>query len=251
MNDHSILWGRAPEALSRFKKTFTRKSAPSGRVPRRIRNPARVEARRFQLGRAALELFESKGYHATTISDIARRAGVSVGTVYQYTPDKEGLLKFVLMDIMEAYAREIPRAVAGIDDPLLALRAAIRSYCEVVAVRHRAGLLGYQEGKSLKPRHRKLMMAQELATNQLLARCIESCIEAGLFRRLNVELMTYRIIMIAHAWALKAWHLHRIISLDGYIEDNVEFLFSGALSAAGRRRYSKLRLVSPLTSKPT
>jgi len=244
MNDHSILLDRPPPALRSAKRKASSKRRAPGRKPR-TRNQKRIDVRSFQIGKAALELFESKGYHDTTISDIANRAGVSVGTIYCYAPDKEGVLNMVLTDILDAYAREVPRALEGITEPLLALRAAIRAYCEVVARRHRAGLLGYQEGRSLKLAHRKQMMQRELETNVLIANCIERCIAAGHFRSMNVELMTYRIIMIAHAWALKAWHLHSITDLNSYVEDNIEFVFSGALTAAGRRRYRKLGFEVP------
>ena len=237
--------GRPPEALAGARRKPAPKRAATAKAKPRPRNQKRIDARSFQIGSAALDLFESRGYHATTISDIARQAGVSVGTIYQYAPDKEGVLKMVLFDILEAYAREIPKALEGVADPLLAMRAAIRAYCEVVAVRHRASLLGYQEGKSLKLVHRRQWMALEHDTNQLIARCVEQCIERGHFRALDVELMTYRIIMIAHTWALKAWHLHRVTTLDRYIEDSIEFVFSGALTAAGKRHYRRLGFELP------
>ncbi|MDY0038299.1 MAG: TetR/AcrR family transcriptional regulator [Zoogloea oleivorans] len=248
MNDHSFFMRRPPASLGDIERKSALRPAKvqaKKTTGQRVKNPGRVEARVFQIGKAALELFENKGYHATTISDIAKRAGLSVGTIYQYAPDKEGVLKLVLMDILDAYAREIPKALEGVDDPLLALREAIRSYCGVVAVRHRAGLLGYQEGKALKPGHQKLMMERELETNRLVSECIERCIEAGDFRPMNVELMTYRIILIAHGWALKAWHLHKITDLDTYVADNIEFIFCGALTKAGRRRYKALGFELP------
>ncbi|WP_044639970.1 TetR/AcrR family transcriptional regulator [Risungbinella massiliensis] len=41
---------------------------------------------------AALELFIRKGYHATSISDIAKQAGISKGLLYNYFKGKEELL---------------------------------------------------------------------------------------------------------------------------------------------------------------
>lgn len=204
------------------------------------RRQQQISARRYQIGAAAMELFEAKGYHATTMSEIADRAGISVGLIYQYAPDKEGVLFLVLSDILEAYARELPKDLQGVDDPLLAMRAAIFSYCRVVAMRSRAGMLGYREGKSLTREHQEWMKERELKTNGLIEGCISACIEAGYFRPLNVELMTYRIIMVAHTWALKSWRLSRIVSLEEYIADNIDFLFAGALTAAGRRRCRRL-----------
>ncbi len=40
---------------------------------------------------AALELFSRKGFHGTTIAEVAKRAGVGVGTIYQHFKSKEEL----------------------------------------------------------------------------------------------------------------------------------------------------------------
>ena len=42
---------------------------------------------------AALELFIEKGFAATRVEDIARRAGLSKGAVYLYFPSKEAMLE--------------------------------------------------------------------------------------------------------------------------------------------------------------
>lgn len=41
---------------------------------------------------AAARIFESSGYHATTTNHVAEAAGVSVGSLYQYFPNKDALL---------------------------------------------------------------------------------------------------------------------------------------------------------------
>ena len=45
---------------------------------------------------AALELFAEKGYAATRLEDVARRAGVTKGTIYLYFENKEALFKAVV-----------------------------------------------------------------------------------------------------------------------------------------------------------
>lgn len=63
-------------------------------APRRTRRPA---ARPEELIEAALAVFGERGYKATTLEEVARRAGVSKGTVYLYFDSKEALFRAVVL----------------------------------------------------------------------------------------------------------------------------------------------------------
>jgi len=52
----------------------------------------RMEARKDQILTAAERVFAQKGFHQSTIAEIAREAGVSDATIYEYFPNKEELL---------------------------------------------------------------------------------------------------------------------------------------------------------------
>ena len=54
------------------------------------------EARRAKVIEEATRLFAEKGYESTSVNDVAARAGVSVGALYKYFPDKPALLEGVL-----------------------------------------------------------------------------------------------------------------------------------------------------------
>ena len=56
---------------------------------------AHVEARRDQIVNAAWACFARKGYHQTTMQDIATEAGLSAGAIYRYYPSKEAVLKAI------------------------------------------------------------------------------------------------------------------------------------------------------------
>lgn len=49
---------------------------------------------------AALDLFSNRGFHATTTAAIAKRAGVSEGTIYKYFRSKEDLLSSLLIPLI-------------------------------------------------------------------------------------------------------------------------------------------------------
>lgn len=78
------------------------------------RQPQQARSRRT-LGRileAAVRCFEARGYDETTTAEIARAAGVGVGTVYGYFPHKRAILLELVHETLEQIA---DRVVAGLD----------------------------------------------------------------------------------------------------------------------------------------
>lgn len=63
-----------------------------------IRRPRQERAamRREEILRVSLRLFSRRGYHATSIRNIARAAGITEGLIYHYFESKEDLLKSIL-----------------------------------------------------------------------------------------------------------------------------------------------------------
>jgi len=60
---------------------------------------------RENIEKIALELFAIKGYHATSISQIAEKAGISKGLLYNYYKSKEHLLDSVIMKVYDEIIR--------------------------------------------------------------------------------------------------------------------------------------------------
>ncbi len=56
-------------------------------------SPEQIEVRRLEILRATLRCFARRGFDATTLQDIAREAGVAVGTFYLYFRDKSAALE--------------------------------------------------------------------------------------------------------------------------------------------------------------
>jgi len=65
------------------------------------------EAKKEQIMKTALELFAKKGFYTTTIADIAREMGMSVGNMYNYFPSKESLAKELLIYTSKKFGEEI------------------------------------------------------------------------------------------------------------------------------------------------
>ena len=81
------------------------------RDTRSVRERSREEIKRRILA-VALSLFQSKGFRATTMRDIAEGAGIALGTSYNYFPTKEHIALYfferALDEVMERYRKEEP-----------------------------------------------------------------------------------------------------------------------------------------------
>lgn len=215
-----------------------------------VEDPALVERRRAQLTQAAIACFSERGYHPTTIRDVAERADVSIGLIYQYVGDKEDLLYMALQEVLDTYMRQIPLALEGVVDPLQRFCTAVRAYCRVNGRSVDATVLAYRETKSLRPERRTAIMQKELDTNELIAACVRDCIVAGLFEEIDVDIFVYQIVMFCHAWALKAWHFAKTMDVDTYLERGLKLMLRGVLTHAGETRMHLLEAESVVPVVP-
>ena len=86
-----------------------------------------MSARRSELTRQAARLFAEKGYHGTSVGDIAEALGVQKGSLYSHIASKEDLLFDTLMEGAAAFHAALDAipddAAAGREDPARAARA--------------------------------------------------------------------------------------------------------------------------------
>lgn len=77
----------------------------------------RAEDRPREICAAALEVFAEKGFAAAKLDEIARRAGVSKGTLYLYFKDKEELFRAVVRDTVAPNIDAVRETVMAADLP--------------------------------------------------------------------------------------------------------------------------------------
>jgi AcrR family transcriptional regulator len=92
-----------------------------------LRRPQRADARRNfdALLAAAREVFADQGTDAS-LEDVARRAGVGIGTLYRHFPSRQALLEAVYRDQVESLSARAEE-LAGAQSPLDALAEWLRA----------------------------------------------------------------------------------------------------------------------------
>lgn len=127
---------------------------------------------REALARAAIELFQEKGYEATTVAEIARAASVSRRTFFRYFPTKDALLFVDTSDHLERFREMLDAREPddGIVDPIRRACLAhadeyMRDRDQVVA---RARIIESSPGLAKQERQQDLLWEQAI-TEALLA----------------------------------------------------------------------------------
>src|ERR671916_1763761 len=91
-----------------------------------------MATRRSELTRQAARLFAERGYHGTSIGDLAKALGVQKGSLYAHIASKQDLLYATMREGADAFHA----ALDGIDERLPAtekIRLALRAHLRVVA----------------------------------------------------------------------------------------------------------------------
>ena len=129
----------------------------------------RPETQLSDLIEAAIEVFIAKGYRRTHMADVARAAGVSQGTLYNYVESKEALFYLILdrgFNRKPNRARSVPAAAGSSDRRAAAsgnrrvVRASSAQHARfdddhrrgLLRGRHDRGLPGRDSGGALPPR---------------------------------------------------------------------------------------------------
>jgi len=99
--------------MSIHSENSTAKKYPGKRPRATPRQPFDPE-RRADILRAALVIFARKGFHRSTIRDIAREANLADGTIYNHFQNKNALLISLLQGLNQAGQREV--ALSAADD---------------------------------------------------------------------------------------------------------------------------------------
>lgn len=81
---------------------------------------------------AAATLFAERGYHATTIRDVAQAAGVTPGALYFHVPTKQALLIAVYTEGVDRIVRHVDNLVDREIEPALRFRRAIEAHLEFI-----------------------------------------------------------------------------------------------------------------------
>lgn len=189
-------------------------------IESRVKDKQLIELRRMEIVKAAVELFVRKGFHRTTVREIAQKFGMSVGTLYEYIRTKEDILYLVCDYIHTSVSERVRPSLEITGNTIERLRNAIRSYYVIVDEMQDYVLFLYQETKSLSYNARKYIFKSEEEMTSIFEEIILQGIEDGTFciGKKDVNFIANEIMVTAQMWAFRRWILQKNYTLERFIE---------------------------------
>ena len=203
----------------------------------------RAEARPDEVLDAALAVFAEKGYAATRVEDVAKRAGVSKGTVYLYFASKEALIEGIVRRAVAPIAlRALPDLEQFEGDPRLPITMLLTVLVQQLAQPDKIAvprliLREVMSFPSIAELYRKEVLGKVMPA---LIGLIRRGVETGKLRPIDPELTVRSIIgpVLAHVALAEIFGIKpegEGLSLDRLVANHLDILFHGisAMPAEG------------------
>jgi AcrR family transcriptional regulator len=156
-----------------------------------IRLPAAL--RRRQLLDVAIDAFAVKGYHATSMSDVAEAAGVTKPVLYQHFSSKRALYLEVLNDVGCRLRQCIEKATADAPTPREQVERGLAAFFQFVAEEEAAFTLLFGGGT----RRDEEFAAAAAGVEHSIATSIAALLEVPRLGKAERELLAFAIIGLA------------------------------------------------------
>ncbi|HKA58817.1 MAG TPA: TetR/AcrR family transcriptional regulator [Gemmatimonadales bacterium] len=211
-------------------------------APPKPRWRRRKDARPEEIITAALFVFADRGFAATKLEDVARKAGVTKGTIYLYFENKDALFKALIRQTIVpviAKGEAIAQAFTGSARELF--ERLIREYWRLVGETSLASIPRLMIGEASNFPELARFYYEEVVTrgHRLMAGVLERGMKAGEFKKLDLGIATkLAMAPLMHAVVARRAFAHCMpegFDVAGYLDSHID-LFLHGISATGTSR---------------
>jgi len=213
-------------SIEAMKKEFRDK------IETQIKSGELVREKHLQIAAGATKLFIKKGYFKTSIRDISKATGITIGNLYDYVTRKEDILYLVFDIFHSEWVKTVEDVgISKIEDPIEQLKAALRKMFGVVNIHRDMVLLMYTEGKLLPREFLKKILENESNLVKFFEQIIRRGVEKGVFQVRDPFLLANVIVYLLSIDPLRGWNFRKHYST----EEITEFMINLILDKTGHR----------------
>lgn len=153
---------------------------------------------------ATLRLANRKGFHATSLRDLAQESGLSMGGLYSYFDTKDTLLLMILGEVATSVVEVLDAPPTSVQaDPMQHLRWLIFSHIELTEKMLPWFVFSYMEAKSFPVQGKNIAVESELVVEKIFATVLEHGTHSGIFTVANPMMSAALIKPLLQDWYVK------------------------------------------------
>ena len=195
-------------------------------VETQIKNSELVRKKRLQIAMGASKLFIKKGYSQTSIRDISKATGLTIGNLYDYITRKEDVL-YLVFDVFHSIwtNRLEEEGVFEIEDPVKQLKTAVQKMLELVSAYRDMILLMYTESKLLPKDFLRMILQKESGLVECFEKILKKGVETGVFKVRDPFFSANIIVYLLSIEPLRGWNLrkhYKVEEINGHILEFVK-----------------------------
>jgi AcrR family transcriptional regulator len=189
---------------------------------------------RADIVQAAAQIFRQKGYHATSMQDIADAVHLQKASLYHHIESKQEILLEILDAALDRLTADISAVVESDLSPTVKLRLALKAYTlRLNEDRDLASVL-LLEYRGLDPKLRARHIARRDRIDLLWRRLVKEGIDAGEFRRVDPVLTSFALLGVQN-WMITWFRDDGRLTAAQAAEGFAELFLKGLLASGGEK----------------
>ena len=200
-------------------------ASPWAQAPSRA---AQHQAKRDAVLHVAAQMFNERGFHATSLDDIAARLNVTKPTLYYYVKNKDAILLACVKKGLDMTLEGIDASRAAGGNAIDQLRACMRTYAEVVTQPFGMCLLRVGDEEVPEPSRTELRRLKS-EIDQAFRRLVAQGVQEGVLAPCDPKMAAF-VIAGGLSWIGRWYQPQGAYSADQIIEQCTQLLLQGVLA---------------------
>ena len=200
-------------------------ASPWAQAPSRA---AQHQAKRDAVLHVAAQMFNERGFHATSLDDIAARLNVTKPTLYYYVKNKDAILLACVKKGLDMTLEGIDASRAAGGNAIDQLRACMRTYAEVVTQPFGMCLIRVGDEEVPEPSRTELRRLKS-EIDHAFRRLVEQGVQEGVLAPCDPKMAAF-VIAGGLSWIGRWYQPQGAYSADQIIEQCTQLLLQGVLA---------------------
>ena len=178
--------------------------------------------------KTAAHIFRQKGYHGTSMQDIAQAVNLQKASLYHHIDSKQDLLLELLNQALEGLIEELSVVLESDLQPNQKLREAVLRYVRRLTEHADLAAVLLLEYRSLDPRQRRKHLNKRDHFEKIWRQILEQGVEAKIFQEMDVPVISFAILGVLN-WMITWYRQDGPLSADQLAEVFSDFFLLGLL----------------------